>query len=304
MSLALEHPPAMDHPLYHYRSRHEAVCQSGPTRLQAFAVIVLEHWDADPVAGARRDPRFVGEYGSFDPDFRSWTQREYGLRIGIFRVMDALVAAGIRPAVAISATLVERLPKLVERLIPFGVEWIAHGLAANRLMHSDMSLDEQRHHIAHAVDVLTECTGTAPAGWLSQDWGTTPHTFDLLAQAGLRYTLDWCNDDRPFELLTSPPLWALPLSPEWDDVQCQWLRNLEPRAHAALTETAFARLRDECVQGRGPACFGLPIHPWVSGMSSRIGALRGLLSRLALEREVDWRLPSEVLEALARNSAR
>lgn len=289
----------MDHTLYRYRAREAVVGAAGPTRLQAFALLILEHWDADPPPEARRDPRFVGEYGSFDPDFRSWTQREYGLRIGVFRVLDALDAAGIRPAVAINARLVERLPDLVERLSREGVEWIGHGIAANQMMHAGMTMAEQREHIDQAVATLTRATGRPPAGWLSQDWGTTPDTFGLLAQAGLRYTLDWCNDDRPFPLLTQPPLAALPLSPEWDDVQCQWLRNLEPRAHAALTEAAFMRLRSECAQGLGPACFGLPIHPWVSGMSSRIGALRGLLARLAGTPEVDWRLPGEVLAHLA-----
>jgi peptidoglycan/xylan/chitin deacetylase (PgdA/CDA1 family) len=289
----------MDHTLYRYRAPDELTGQTGPTRLQAFALLILEHWDADPAPDARRDPRFVGEYGSFDPDFRSWTQREYGLRIGVFRVLDALKEAGIRAGVAMSARLVERLPGLVDRLSSEGVEWIGHGIAANQLMHSGMTIAEQREHIDHAVSTLTRATGRPPTGWLSQDWGTTPDTFGLLARAGLSYTLDWCNDDRPFALLTEPPLAALPLSPEWDDVQCQWLRNLEPRAHAALTEAAFTRLRSECANGRGPACFGLPIHPWVSGMPSRIGALRSLLARLASAPDADWRLPGEVLAHLA-----
>lgn len=293
----------MDHALYRYRARGEGADRAGPARLQAFALLILEHWEADPAPEARRDPRFVGEYGSFDPDFRNWTQREYGLRIGVFRVLDALEAVGIRPAVAINARLVERVPALVTRLSAMGVEWIAHGLAANQLMHSGLSLAEQRAHIEHSIATLTRATGRPPAGWLSQDWGTTPDTFQLLAQAGLRYTLDWCNDDRPFTLLTEPPLTALPLSPEWDDVQCQWLRNFEPRAHAALAEAAFTRLRSECANGQGPACFGLPIHPWVSGMSSRIAALRGLLARLAGAPDVDWRLPGEVLGHLAEASS-
>lgn len=289
----------MDHTLYRYRARDESAGQGQPTRLQAFALVILEHWDADPAPEARRDPRFVGEYGSFDPDFRSWTQREYGLRIGLFRVLDALKAAGLRPAVALSARLVERLPALIDRLCAQGVEWVAHGVSANQMMHAGLSQEEQRQQIGEAMATLTRATGRAPAGWLSQDWGTTPDTFQLLAEAGLKYTLDWCNDDRPFALLTKPALAALPLSSEWDDVQCQWLRQLAPRAHATLTRTAFDRLRGECARGQGPACFGLPIHPWVSGMSSRIAALRELLLQLARATDVDWGMPSDVLARLA-----
>ena len=46
--------------------------------------LFLEHWDFVAADDARKDPRMVGEFGSFNPDYRSWTQREYGLRIGIF----------------------------------------------------------------------------------------------------------------------------------------------------------------------------------------------------------------------------
>ncbi|MEN9774006.1 MAG: hypothetical protein RL322_1076 [Pseudomonadota bacterium] len=286
----------MDHDLYAFRARtRPAQGRHPPARLTAFVVLVLEHWDADPPAGHRRDPRFVGEYGSFDPDFRNWTQREYGLRIGVFRILDALTQVGLRPAVAINARLVERLPDLIDRLEALGVEWIAHGLAANQMMHAAMPLSEQRAHIEEATHILARRMGRSPAGWLSQDWGTSPETWELLAQAGYQYTLDWCNDDAPFPLQTSRPLMAVPLSPEWDDVQCQWLRNLEPRAHAALTERALVRLLDECRNGHGPACFGLALHPWVSGMSSRIGALRSLLSRIAALSDVNWQMPGEIV---------
>ena len=275
----------MDHPLYFY-----SALPTRPARaagLSAYVVLCLEHWEAVQPEGALRDPRFVGEFGSFTPDYRSWTQREYGLRIGVFRVLQALRDAGIRPAVAANARAVERLPQLVEGLNAWGCEWIGHGLSANAMMHSRMPLAEQRTHITHSLETLERCTGQRPRGWLSQDWGTTPETCSLLAEAGLRYTLDWSNDDQPYRM--TPPLVALPLSAEWDDVQCQWLRNMTPRAHADIALQAFDRLRAE-----GGAVFGLALHPWVSGMSSRIGALRELLLALRSREGVRWALPGEL----------
>ena len=316
----------MDHDLYRYRARTplpekpqtrvglEGVAAPGDRRaagsatsfhrgalaLRAYVVLFLEHWEAEPPAEQLRDPRFVGEYGSFTPDYRSWTQREYGLRIGFFRVLDALRAAGIRPAVAAHARAAQRVPQLVAALQVSGCEWVAHGLAATQLMHSRMTLQAQRDHIHESLDSLQAVVGTRPKGWLSQDWGTTPHTFELLAEAGVRYTLDWCNDDAPYHLMTEPALTAVPLSAEWDDVQCQWLRQLSPRQHAALTLQAFDRLRQECQEAQRPAVFGLSLHPWVSGMSSRIGVLRRLLDDLRARDDVQWCLPgSLVLESEA-----
>ena len=284
----------MDHPLYDYQplpERRKAMAGG----LCAFVVLFLEHWDLVPPPGALRDPRMVGEFGSFTPDYRSWSQREYGLRVGIFRLVDALREAGIRPAIAANSMAVQRLPTLVRSFNDWGCEWIAHGQAATRMMHANMALDVQRRHIDSSISTLEQVTGRRPLGWLSQDWGTSPDTFTLLAEAGVRYTLDWCNDDQPYALHTRPPMLALPLSAEWDDVQCQWLRNLEPRAHTALALSAFARLHAECgEQGRG-AVFGLGLHPWLSGMSSRIAACRTLLAGMKTHAGVRWLDPYELL---------
>jgi peptidoglycan/xylan/chitin deacetylase (PgdA/CDA1 family) len=285
----------MDHRHYRYSALpHRTAPPGAGAGLSACVVLFLEHWDAEPPADALRDPRFVGEFGSFNPDYRSWTQREYGLRVGIFRVLDALDEAGVVPAVAAHARAAERMPRLVQALNARGCEWVGHGHAANSLMHSRMTLEAQRDHIESALDALQRCTGQRPLGWASQDWGTSPDTWALLAQAGLRYTLDWTNDDQVCALDTSPALQAVPLSAEWDDVQCQWLRNLEPRAHATLALAAFDRLHAECAAAGRHAAFTLGLHPWVSGMASRIGALRGLLRDLRSRPDVAWRLPREI----------
>jgi len=288
----------MDHPHYEYSAlpRRGAVPLPEGSRLHAYVLLCLEHWDAEPEPGSVRDPRFVGEFGSFTPDYRSWTQREYGLRVGVFRVVDALREAGITPAVAANARVLRRLPGLVRQLDQRGCEWVAHGLSASDLMHSGMPLERQRACIAQSLQAFDDCVGRRPVGWLSQDWGTSPDTFALLAQAGLGYTLDWCNDDQPFRLDTRPAMTAVPLSAEWDDVQCQWLRYVSPHDHARLALDAFDRLRAECGQHARGAVFGLALHPWVCGMPSRIGALRRLLLELRARDGVAWTVPG----ALAR----
>ena len=288
----------MDHSIYAYSALPQRPAYPWPAGqgLAAYVVLFLEHWELLPPEGSRRDPRMVGEFGSFTPDYRSWSQREYGLRVGIFRVIDALKAAGIRPVIAANAMAVERLPGLVAQLQDWGCDWLAHGLAATRMMHSNMPLDEQRQHIAASIAALAHATGVQPLGWLSQDWGTTPDTPQLLAEAGIRYTLDWCNDDQPYALTTTPSLLSVPLSAEWDDVQCQWLRQVSPRDHADLAVAAFDRLHRECAMHQRAAVFGLGLHPWLCGMPSRIAALRSLLARLRAYPNVHWTTPGALLQ--------
>ena len=288
----------MDHSIYAYSALPLRPAYPWPAGqgLAAYVVLFLEHWELLPPEGSRRDPRMVGEFGSFTPDSRSWSQREYGLRVGIFRVIDALRTAGIRPVIAANAMAVERLPGLVAQFQDWGCDWLAHGLAATRMMHSNMPLDEQRQHIAASIAALTHATGVQPLGWLSQDWGTTPDTPQLLAEAGIRYTLDWCNDDQPYWLDSSPALLSVPLSAEWDDVQCQWLRQVSPRDHADLAVAAFDRLHRECAMNQRAAVFGLGLHPWLCGMPSRIAALRSLLARLRAYPDVHWTTPGALLQ--------
>lgn len=280
----------MDHTLYRYSAlpARDHRQPGSVTGLSAFVVLYLEHWEFESPAGALRDPRFVGEFGSFSPDYRSWSQREYGLRIGIFRVIEALRSAGLRPVIAANALAVQRLPLLVKTFQDWGCEWLAHGIAATQMMHSAMSLEQQRACVQSSMAAIQQATGVAPLGWLSQDWGTSPDTPRLLAEAGIRYTLDWSNDDQCYWLQTQPRLLGIPLSSEWDDVQCQWLRNLEPQAHSELTLAAFDRLHAECDREQRSAVFGLSLHPWVCGMPSRIRYLRELLGALVQRPGVQW----------------
>ena len=274
----------MDHAHYRYSAmpfRNEGLLPPG---LNLFVVLYLEHWDFQSPEGSLRDPRFVGEFGSFNPDYRSWTQREYGLRIGVFRIIEALQRHGITPAVAANRLVLPRVPTAIEALRQLGSQWLGHGLAATRIMHSRMPEQEQREHIESSSSALQEQLGHKPLGWVSQDWGTSVDTWRLLAQAGFRYTLDWGNDDQAYWMQPwsegQPRLLALPLSSEWDDVQAQWMRHLEPKDHAQAILHAAQRLAAESqAKGQG-VTMGLGLHPWVWGMPSRITHLHQLLGAL------------------------
>ena len=264
----------------------------GGARLAAFVLLHLEHWELRAPAPALRDPRFVGEFGSFEPDYRSWTQREYGNRIGVFRVLDLLDAAGIVPAVAASAMAVDRNPRLVSMLKARGCEFIAHGMAAGRMISSRMTEHEEREFIATAIDTLERATGVRPRGWCGQDHGESAHTPQRLADAGIEYVLDWPNDEQPYWMSTQPRLLAVPTQPEWDDVEAQWLRRVPVTRYPALVNEAFSTLHAEGeVSGR---TFCLAVHPWLSGMASRVRYLRETIEAIRRHPGVWWTQPGQI----------
>lgn len=293
----------MDHLHYDYSALPHRAPLPLACGLHVFAVVYLEHWDFEAPEGSVRDPRFVGEFGSFNPDYRSWTQREYGLRIGIFRIIEALQEAGIQVVVAANSLVLPRVPHVLQTLKEAHAQWLAHGMAATRLMHANMPLEEQREHIHTSLSALQTFTGETAKGWISQDWGTSPHTFELLADAGFRYTLDWGNDDQAYWMLpagrSQQRLLALPMSSEWDDVQGQWFRPVEASQHATQIWQAAQQMQSECQAHGRSAVMGLGLHPWVWGMPSRIRYLRQLLSQLKQTEGLHFSTPQQIYEQCA-----
>ena len=100
------------------------------------------------------------------PDYRTWTQREYGNRTGIFRVLDVLDRYQIRAGVAVNAMAAERYPYLIEQFKKRKYEFIAHGTSANRMITSKMSEAEEKAEIAASIAAIEKAAGVTPKGWL------------------------------------------------------------------------------------------------------------------------------------------
>ncbi len=179
------------------------------------------------------------------PDYRTWTQRDYGNRVGIFRVLDVLDRYQIRAGVAVNALAAERYPYLVEQFKKRNYEFIAHGHSANRMITSKMSEAEERAEIAEAIAAIDKAAGVRPKGWLGQDYGESQRTPKLLADAGLDYVLDWPNDDQPYPMKVGKKFVSLPSQPEWDDVQQLWLRRINTTRYPDLVGEAFELMHQE-----------------------------------------------------------
>ncbi|MGI4941966.1 MAG: hypothetical protein ACRYHQ_15640, partial [Janthinobacterium lividum] len=130
--------PGMDHAHYPYLptpSRAQVAWPDG-ARLAACAVLYAEDWELSPPHDARRDQRFDDAAGYFAPDYRTHSWREYGNRIGIFRVLELFDRLGLPCTVALNASLCHRMPALLEALLSRGCEIAGHGLHATRMLSS------------------------------------------------------------------------------------------------------------------------------------------------------------------------
>ena len=286
--------PGMDHWLYPYSAlpHRPKLAWPGGARVALVVTLYLEHWEFEAPKEAVRDPRFVGEFGAFSPDYRSYTQREYGNRVGIFRLLEVLLKHRLPVTVALGAEAAKRYPQLVEACHERGYEFAAHGSFATRMLHGKLSEAEERAEIAASIAAVERAAGHRPTGWISQDYGESARTPGLVAEAGLDWLMDWPNDDQPFWINPEKPIVSIPNHNEWDDVQLLWLRRVPTPRYPELIAEAFDTLWTEgAASGR---VMQLGLHPWVFGQAHRIRYLDEALTRIAYRREV-WRTTAHEL---------
>lgn len=279
--------PGMDHDLYSYSALDRRPALSWPEgNGLAFTVLLhLEFWRLDPPKEDWRDPRYQGAFGNFYPDYTAFTQREYGNRVGIFRVLDALDRYDLKLTVPANAAALERYPNLVALLRERGAEFVAAGTHADRMITSKLDADAQRRMIGESVAAVERATGTRPTGWAGPGYGESEITAGLLAEAGLDYVMDWPNDDQPYLMRTEPPLVSIPRQPEWDDAEIMWLRKVPRELWSEMVVSAYERLYQERAAGR---YFSLSLHPWIVGQTHRIRYLVETLEKIAPPRAGTW----------------
>ena len=241
-----------------------------------------------PVPGGMRMPY---------PDLRHYSLRDYGNRVGIYRVLKALDKSGIKPTIAMNAEVARRYPALRQRIVERGDEIIAHGLHMDALHHSEIPKELEIERIQQSLSILRELTEQPIVGWLSPGKSQSFNTSDLLAENGIRYMCDWVNDALPYSFQTlSDPLVALPLSTELEDtfILMNNLHSME--SYVEQVSDAMDFLVQEANE-KGGRLLTLSLHPWLVGQPHRIKQLEALLSALGSHDDVWCANASEIIEA-------
>jgi peptidoglycan/xylan/chitin deacetylase (PgdA/CDA1 family) len=284
-----------DHAIHGYAPqpvRPELLWPDG-AKLAVYLLLHIEHTEIEPPADAHRDPRFRGAFFTGTPDWTTYSYRDYGNRIGAWRILDILDALQLPASVAVNLLAARRHPELIAACAQRGFEPVAHGLSASRMITARMTEAEERAHIAEARDGLAALWPGA-TGWLGQDHGATAQTTLLLREASFDYGLDWANDDEPY--LHASGLLAVPPPAEWDDVHTLWLRRVPVTRWPGLVRDALDRLLAE---PRGGRALSLGIHPWMLGAPHRVRYLRESLQDIASRAGV-WRTTAGEIARAAR----
>jgi allantoinase len=265
-----------DHDLYPWSALHarKPARWPGGKSVAVWICVSLEYFPITPSDTPFRAP---GHMQTAFPDYRHYTARDYGSRIGIYRFLDAFAKQGMTASFATSSAIAERYPELVQDIISAGHEIIAHSTDMNGTIATGLAEADERALIEKSLATLETATGTRPTGWLSiarsQSWNTP----QLLTEAGVVYCCDWVNDEMPY--LFNNGLINLPLNHEVSDRQIITVQQQSADSYCQQMSDAFDWLAAEASTHGGRL---LPMHltPYIMGLPYRIEAVEKLLTDL------------------------
>lgn len=246
----------MDNQLFEYSPITERPRLGWPddARVAFYVGLNIEHYQVD-----RPSTSIFGGTAGLVPDALNYGWRDYGPRVGIWRLIDSLDKHGLRASVLLNSEVCSRYPQIIRAGRERGWAWLAHG-RDNSTFQAGMSRDEELGYLSEVVDTIEKATGTRPKGWLGPALTETFETPQLLADLGLTYVLDWCNDDQPYRL-NVPGMLSVPYSIEVNDVSLFVGKSLSGPDFRQIVIDQFDQLyEDSRHSGRVMA---LCLHPFI-----------------------------------------
>jgi allantoinase len=220
------------------------------------------------------------------PDIPTWAVRDYGNRVGVFRIMDVLDRYGMRATVALNSDICEFHPEIIEEGNKRRWEWMGHNQSNSRRLN-EVPVEEESQIIHRTLDTIERVSGQRPLGWLGSGLQETWDTLDHLAEAGCEYVSDWGpNDDQPYLMETAghKNLVSVPYSYAINDKLALESFGLTTGDFKEMICAQFDTLYREGEQtGR---VMHLAVHPYLTGQPFRINALDEALAYITRHSEV------------------
>lgn len=299
-SAYLEYPlrrHGMDHGFYGWSNLFERSPIAWPSGASvAVAVVVSLEWF--PILPEDKPFRAPGHMATPYPDYRHYTSREYGTRVGFYRFLDAFARVGARVSVATNAAIAERYPSIIADIIAAGHEIVAHSTDMNGTIASGIDEADERALIAQSLDTLERVSGTRPRGWMSIARSQSFNTPRLLAEAGMRYMADWVNDELPYRFDTAGgPIISVPVNHEFSDRQIITVQQQSADSYVQQMQDAHGLLSGEVGRFGGRL---LPLHvtPYVLGLPYRITAFEGLLNWMSEQPRTEFHPLGDIADSV------
>ncbi len=259
------------------------------SRIAVWPVINVEEWDIKEPMARTVLPTPQGR--EVLPDIPNFGWFDYGLRVGFWRMKQVLDRWGIRATVSLNASVCLSYPQLVEECLKSGWELMGHGFIQRVL---NVETDE-REVIRRSIDTIRDFSGKAPRGWMGPGLAETFDTPDILAEEGIEYVCDWCNDDQPYEMkVKSGRLVSVPYTVELNDIPIYAVQHHRSPEIFDRTKDHFDTLYAEGAQSS--RVMAVSTHPYITGAAHRIKYYDRIFEYLSRFQGVEYMTGSEILD--------
>jgi allantoinase len=266
---------------YHPWSGRTPYAWPGGAKLAVYIGLNLEHFAFGEGLGAELAP------GGPQPDVMNYAWRDYGNRVGAWRLLDLFDELQLPATVLVNSAMYDYAPALLAAHRARGDEFAGHG-RSNSERQSILPEAEEAALITESSAAIARHEGKPPRGWLSPWIAESRITPDLLVEGGYRYTLNWCADDAPIWMKTrAGKLLAIPYPQEVNDIPSIVGRKDGAEYFADMIMDDF---EERCRQiGDGlPQVMGIALHPYLVGQPYRMRHLRRALAHIAARRNDIW----------------
>jgi peptidoglycan/xylan/chitin deacetylase (PgdA/CDA1 family) len=204
---------------------------------------------------------------SLVPDVLNYSWRDYGVRVGIWRMMEVMEKNGVKGTVALNSDVCQHYPRIIEEGNKLGWEWMGHGTNNSTLINRQTE-DEENQLIKTVVDTIKKSTGKQPRGWLSPALSESHRTLDVLAANGIQYVGNWVNDEQPYPMrVKSGSMLSMPYSIELNDIPVFLDAGQSPETFGRMICDQFDVLyEDGAKSGR---VMSICLHPFLIGHPNR-----------------------------------
>jgi peptidoglycan/xylan/chitin deacetylase (PgdA/CDA1 family) len=252
----------------HGRYEYSPIIDRKPLRLPNEARVALwvipniEHFLLD-----RPSTSVTAVTMQFKPDVLNYSWRDFGVRVGIWRMMEVMEKHGVKGTVALNSDVCKNYPRIIEEGNKLGWEWMGHGRNNSEMINAQ-PLAEERKLITEVVTTIKEHSGKAPRGWLGPALSESFNTLDLLAEAGIDYVCDWVNDEQPYPLKTkTKTMISVPYSIEVNDIPAFLDRGWSAEAFFKTMTDQFDVLYED--GAKSARVMAICLHPFLIGHAFR-----------------------------------
>lgn len=244
------------------------------SRIALWMIPNIEHFHLDAVLPSSNNER-VGTSQSKIPNTRSWSLREYGNRVGIWRIMDVMSRYGIRGTAALNSDICVYRPEIIEAALKLGWEFMGHG-QTNAVRITEMAPEKERDEIHQTLETIAKATGKKPLGWMGAGLAETWNTLDYLIEEGCLYVADWIADDMPFRMdVGTKTIYSIPYTFHCNDSIHFYEHKQSAEEFGRILKSQFDQLYRESAESA--RTMTISVHPFVSGPPYRIGILDSAL---------------------------